>query len=158
MKRFFVFALLVIGGLVGCDDSGSKVTKSLTPPPKIKTVTGEVIDFSHLKRQWVMVNYWANWCESCKKEIPELNAFADSHGNDVYLIGVNYDGVGNKQLLELIAKNEIHYFNAQTDPAQVLSIGDIPGLPVTFVFDKTGKLKTRLYGPQTEESLNKAIK
>ena len=135
-------------GLMAC--GSQPVTKIALPI--IKTITGEFIDFNHLKRPWVVVNYWANWCEPCKKEIPELNAFAQTHDN-VYVVGVNYDGVDNRQLTELIAKNDIHYFNSLLDPSQALGIGDIPGLPVTFVFNQQGKLTQTLFGPQTQASL-----
>ena len=37
---------------------------------------------SELKGQWVMINYWADWCPSCIKEMPELVAF-DRANNDV---------------------------------------------------------------------------
>lgn len=167
MKKLFSIVCLFVF-LAGCDanqsnTSSTEPTKSSakaaeSPHAIIKTVTGELIDFSHLKRKWVIVNYWANWCEPCKKEIPELNKFADEHQSDVYLVGVNYDGVSNNQLLELIAQNEIHYFSALTDPTQQLGLGDIPGLPITFVFNNKGKLLKQLTGPQTQASLEEVIK
>ncbi len=156
MKKVFL-GLALSCGLIACQPQGQKkpvVQAQLKPV--IKTITGDQIDFNHLKRPWVIVNYWANWCAPCKQEIPELNKFAASHDN-VYLIGVNYDGVDSRQLLELIAKNDIHYFNALTDPSQSLGVGDIPGLPVTFVFNEKGKLHKKLFGPQTAESLSKAL-
>lgn len=156
MKKLFkplCILMVVFLGLSGCDHQST--AKQLLP--SIKTITGEVIDFNHLNRPWVIVNYWANWCEPCKKEIPELNAFAESH-NNVYMVGVNYDGVDNRQLTELIAKNDIHYFNSMMDPSQELGVGDIPGLPVTFVFNQSGKLTKTLYGPQTQKTLAEVIK
>lgn len=154
-----VVIIVLLGLVVSACDSSKETQKQL--PAKahravIKTITGERINFSHLSRPWVIVNYWASWCEPCKKEIPELNAFFESHDN-VYLVGVNYDGVDNHQLLELIAKNDIHYFNALTDPSNELGIGDIPGLPVTFVFNNKGQLHKTLFGPQTQETLKRAI-
>ncbi len=32
----------------------------------------------NLKGQWVMINYWADWCPPCLKEMPELVAFASA--------------------------------------------------------------------------------
>jgi len=151
-KKYFLMACLIFC-VVACSSNESPKKENLAI---IKTITGEKIDFNHLKRNWVVVNYWANWCEPCKKEIPELNAFAQTHDN-VYMVGVNYDGVDNHQLTELIAKNDIHYFNAMLDPSSELGLGDIPGLPVTFVFNQQGQLAKTLYGPQTEKSLAKVI-
>ncbi len=151
-----ILLIIVSCFLVGCDFGASTKTKANVSLPILTTVTGEHIDFNHLKRQWVVINYWANWCEPCKKEIPELNNFSQTHDN-VYMVGVNYDGVDNHRLLELIAKNEIHYFNSLTDPTQSLNLGDIPGLPVTFVFNQKGELRKTLFGPQTAETLEKSL-
>lgn len=151
MKKKLLLAFLSLG-LMACNEPSEHSTSL----PVIKTITGEAIDFNHLKRSWVMINYWASWCEPCKKEIPELNAFAQTHDN-VYMVGVNYDGVDNHQLTELIAKNNIHYFNSMLDPTTALGLGDIPGLPVTFVFNQQGKLMKTLYGPQTQKTLAKVI-
>ena len=157
MKRMYkissLIAVLMIALSLAACDKGTNVKQHL---PSIKTITGEIIDFNHLKRPWVIINYWANWCEPCKKEIPELNAFAESHDN-VYMVGVNYDGVDNRQLTELIAKNDIHYFNSMLDPSAELDVGDIPELPVTFIFNSNGKLMKTLYGPQTQKTLSEVI-
>jgi thiol-disulfide isomerase/thioredoxin len=153
----FILLVIAIFTLISCSSEHSDKTKLKTSLPILTTITGEHIDFNHLKRQWVVINYWANWCEPCKKEIPELNTFAKMHDN-VYMVGVNYDGVDNHRLLELIAKNEIHYFNSVTDPNQSLQLGDIPGLPVTFVFNQKGKLRKTLFGPQTAKTLEKSLK
>lgn len=143
--------------LLACDNQAKHSSHSkFKAGALIRTVTGEKIDLNKLNRQWLIVNYWANWCEPCKKEIPELNALAKSH-HDLYLVGVNYDGVNDSSLLELIAKNKIEYFNALNDPTEQLGVGDIPGLPVTFVFNQKGELQKTLYGPQTKQSLEKVI-
>lgn len=152
MKKCVLLAALSMT-LLACKGENPSTKIAL---PIIKTITGEKIDFNHLERNWVVINYWANWCEPCKKEIPELNAFSESHDN-VYMIGVNYDGIDTHQLTEVIAKNDIHYFNSLLDPSVSLGIGDIPGLPVTFIFNQQGKLEKTLYGPQTRKSLAKAI-
>jgi thiol-disulfide isomerase/thioredoxin len=127
-----------------------------TNKPVLKTFSGKAIDFNDLGKHTVIVNYWADWCEPCKKEIPALNELSRLH-KEVWILGVNFDGVDRKHQSLLIQKNKIHYFSLPTDPSLALGIGDIPAVPVSFIFDSKGKLKEKLYGPQTVASLEKAI-
>lgn len=127
-----------------------------TAQPVLKTISGKTIDFKALDNHTVLVNYWADWCEPCKKEIPALNRFAKQHP-DVWIVGVNFDGVDIEHQKALIKKNHIDYFNLPSDPSAALGIGDIPAVPVSFVFNPKGRLKEKLYGPQTVASLEKAI-
>ena len=38
---------------------------------------------SSLNGEWILVNYWADWCPPCIKEIPEIVSF--SKNNDIQL-------------------------------------------------------------------------
>ena len=66
------------------------------------------------------------------------------------LVGVNYDGVEDKALKGFITQNNIRYYNLKDDPGQALGLGDLPGIPTTFIFDSHGRLYKTLYGPQTQ--------
>ena len=39
---------------------------------------------------WIVVNYWADWCAPCIKEIPELNDFAKEN-TDILVYTFNFD-------------------------------------------------------------------
>lgn len=112
--------------------------------------------FSSLKGKWVMLNYWAGWCQTCIDEIPELNHFYQRH-KDIVLFGVNYDGIPLVKQHQLIEKYHIKYPHLQQDPGHALNLGDIVGLPVTFIFNPKGELVDTLYGGQTAKSLEKAL-
>ncbi|MFM7679586.1 MAG: TlpA family protein disulfide reductase [Roseiflexaceae bacterium] len=48
---------------------------------------GRVARLSDLAGQRVVLNFWATWCEPCRKEMPDLDAL-DGH-NDTRVIGIN---------------------------------------------------------------------
>ncbi len=119
---------------------------------------GKEVSFSSLKGKWVFINYWAGWCETCVAEIPEFNHFYQKHQQDkVALFAVNYDALPAVEQNVLIKKLGIRYPNLLKDPGPELSLEDIPGVPVTFVFNPEGKLVKTLYGGQSSSSLEKAI-
>jgi thiol-disulfide isomerase/thioredoxin len=119
---------------------------------------GNKIPFSSLSGKWVFINYWASWCHPCLAEIPELNRFYQKQKDNVVVFAVNYDALPLSEQLSLIAKLGISYPALIDDPSQSLQLGEITGVPITFVYNPQGKLMGQLYGSQTERDLNQVIK
>lgn len=123
-----------------------------------KDTRGQSTSFSSLKGKWVFINYWAGWCQTCIDEIPEFNRFYQSHKKDqVALFAVNFDALPLFEQKSLIKKHHITYPNLLEDPATDLRLGDITGVPVTFIFNPKGQLVKTLYGGQTAETLEQVI-
>lgn len=119
---------------------------------------GNSTSFSALKGKWVLINYWAGWCQTCVDEIPEFNRFYSNHKKDkVALFGVNYDALPLFEQKSLIKQLNISYPNLLNDPANQLRLGDITGVPVTFIFNPKGQLVKTLYGGQTAKTLEKVM-
>ena len=123
----------------------------------LQGMSGQNISFSDLKGKWVLINYWASWCQSCIAEIPVLNNFYEKNKNNVALFAVNYDAQSVDIQQKLIKQFDMHYPSLIKDPSTALQLGDIRGVPVTFVFNPQGKLIDTLYGGQTINSLKKAL-
>lgn len=141
---FFIISLLVVTTL------HANVT--------LHDINGQNIPFSTLKGKWVFINYWASWCQPCLDEIPELNRFYETHKHtNVALFAVNYDALPAEMQQQLVKELHIHYPTLKEDPAMALNLGDIRGVPATFVFNPQGELSTVLYGTQTLKSLSRAI-
>lgn len=127
-------------------------------PVFLQDVNGQKTSLDDLKGKWVLINYWAGWCQTCIEEIPELNRFYLNHKKDpVALYAVNYDSPPLFEQNNLIRKLNISYPSLTNDPARELNLGDIRGVPVTFVINPKGVLVKTLYGGQTSESLDQVI-
>ena len=105
--------------------------------------------------QWRVINYWAEWCTPCIKEIPELNELAREHP-EIAVFGVNYDGATGEQLAQQISQLGIAFTNLDTDPAAELGMERPRVLPTTVILTPTGELSATLVGPQTVASLLRA--
>ena len=44
---------------------------------------------SSFQGNWVLVNYWADWCPPCIKEIPELHKFMSNNFPDVPVLFID---------------------------------------------------------------------
>jgi thiol-disulfide isomerase/thioredoxin len=107
---------------------------------------------SDYKGRWLVVNYWAEWCKPCIKEIPELNAL-DAKYPQVAVVGVNFDGETGDILRQQVDQLGIAFPVVQEEPSAALGV-DLPSvLPATFIFNPDGKLAHSLVGPQTLETL-----
>lgn len=102
--------------------------------------------------QWVFVNYWAEWCKPCIKEIPELNELHSSHDN-VVVLGVNFDGEIGEALEEQEQKLGVGFPTLLYDPSTELGIERPKALPTTVIINPAGDVIDVLIGPQTEQSL-----
>lgn len=124
----------------------------------LQDIQGQEIPFSSLNGKWVFINYWASWCQPCVDEIPELNRFYEENktGN-VAIFGVNYDALPIQQQKMLVKQFDIRYPNLKKDPSNLLHLGNINGVPVTFVFNPQGELSQTLYGSQTVQSLSEVM-
>ena len=48
-------------------------------------------DLSDLEGRWLVVNYWADWCPPCIKEMPELTSFYNDNKEEVLVLAFNFD-------------------------------------------------------------------
>jgi thiol-disulfide isomerase/thioredoxin len=108
-------------------------------------------DLQALRGQWVVINYWAQWCKPCIEEIPQLNAL-DSTYDQVTVLGVNYDGAEGADLAQQREALGVT-FASVADPAAQLGTTRPTVLPTTLIVDPQGRLTDTLLGPQTLESL-----
>ena len=113
-------------------------------------------ELSGLRGSWAVINYWAEWCTPCIKEIPELNQLAQQYP-ELAVVGVNFDGTEGDELARQIAQLGIAFPILAEDPAARLGIPRPAVLPTTLILDPEGKLANTLVGPQTLESLAEAV-
>lgn len=121
--------------------------------PDYHTTDGASGNFADLRGKWLFVNYWADWCAPCIKEIPELQRFQQQYAAQANLFAVNFDKVSGAELQKQVKKLAIEFRVFEQDPAAQLGYQRIDVLPATFVFNPEGKLVATLSGPQTVESL-----
>jgi thiol-disulfide isomerase/thioredoxin len=117
---------------------------------------GEVVTAQQLEGQWVLINYWAEWCGPCRTEIPELNAL-DQLREDVTVLGVNFDGLQGDELTAAAEDLGIGFRVLSLDPAERLELPRSAVLPVTYIVDAVGKVRESLVGEQTAEGLQEHL-
>ena len=113
---------------------------------------GAAVTAQQLDDQWLLINYWAEWCGPCRTEIPELNALNESR-DDITVLGVNFDGLQGDELSAATEALDIEFTVLSIDPAERLDLPRSAVLPVTYIVDADGKVRDSLVGEQTAEGL-----
>ena len=108
---------------------------------------------SNLHGQWILVNYWADWCPPCIKEIPEINSFASKHP-EVIVLAFNFDRLEAEDLRPQIKKFGIKYPSLITHPKGLWGIATPKTLPATYFISPGGEIAFTSLKPQDEKSLS----
>ena len=121
--------------------------------------TDETFTLSDYKGKVVVLNFWATWCEPCKKEIPHFNEFYEEYSDSVEVVILNGETSRTaEQFADKILNypdeqgNYENYYSKWTDftctfaryenDNNVFNMFDVSGsLPVTVVVDKLGIIR-----------------
>ncbi len=122
----------------------------------IKVFDGSDTSLSKLNGNWIVINYWADWCAPCIKEIPELNEFAKEN-EDLFVYTFNFDHLEIEDLAPLAKKFNISVPSLVTHPREIWGIQTPPAVPATFFINPNGELVLSLFRPQTKDKLNEII-
>ena len=115
---------------------------------------GRKVAVERLEGQWLVINYWAQWCAPCRTEIPELNALEKQlEQQSVQVLGVNFDALQGEKLSQAAQDMGITFTVLAQDPAERYQLPRAEVLPVTYIVDDWGRMRERLLGEQTAAGL-----
>ena len=120
----------------------------------IEVFNGPNTNINDLNGNWILINYWADWCAPCIKEIPELNDFAEENKN-IKVYTFNFDELETDDLKPIAKKFNIKVPSLVTHPRDIWGIATPPAVPATYFINPNGEIAVSLFRPQTKDSLNK---
>ena len=107
----------------------------------------------------VLVDFWATWCEPCRRSFPEYQALLDRHGDGVVVVGISEDDEdgGIDRFIEETGASFPVAWDGDKALAQRYRISNMPTL---FIIDKNGLVRYVHAGfrPGDEAQVDAAIK
>jgi peroxiredoxin len=160
LKRFFFFASIACA--LSCTEPHSfGQVGEAAPAYAARSIAGDSVRLSDLRGNAVLLNVWATWCIPCRKELPELQAlhtkFVDK---GLRVVGVSVDeGSDDAAVREFAQQFGITYTIVRDPHTDVYNAFAIPGVPASFLIDRSGKVAWRHLGPftSTDPTLQKAL-
>jgi cytochrome c biogenesis protein CcmG, thiol:disulfide interchange protein DsbE len=138
--------------------SGSPTAAVGHPAPDIATpaIAGSAVSLHALRGRWVVVNFFATWCDPCKTEYPQLVRFAQEHAGTAQVVGVVYEDRSADALR--FHRSEGGTWPIVADPsAHIADRYRVSALPQSFVVDPKGDVVAHLFGGVTVTSLDQAM-
>lgn len=108
---------------------------------QLPDLDGQMQSLEQYRGKWLIVNYWATWCKTCVKELPDLiDTHNDNKGNDIVVVGINFESISQDSLRRFVNKHDIPYPVLLSEPVPATPLGRVFALPTTYIIDPNGKL------------------
>jgi len=128
------------------------------PSYSVQTLDGGWVDSQDLVGKVVVVNFWATWCVPCRLEMPSLQRLHERRENDgVVVLGLATDVGGDRAVRDFLEERGITYPVGRATPEHRRAFGGIPGIPTTFLIDRSGVVRHRVVGYFAPPALAAAV-
>jgi cytochrome c-type biogenesis protein len=130
------------------------------PDVQFTKLDGSALRLTELHGQVVLLNFWATWCVPCRSEMPEFNAMQRDLGTKgLAVIGASVSPLDTPDVIRSFQQDVKQDYVIVRGPEEIGSqFRNGPGLPVTHVLDRQGRIRQTFFGPQSRETFEAIIK
>ena len=119
-----------------------KIIKEL----KFKDFNLQDIDLTNKKGNIMIINFWASWCQPCKKEMPSLEKLAQNY-KKIKIYPVNMEKPNKLRARDFYNSVGITSLDIYFDPEfNLVKVFKIRGMPTSILIDKNGMEFARVIG------------
>jgi len=135
------------------------VLKPAEPAPafQLEDLEARATALADQKGKIVMVRFWADWCKSCRTEMPlieeKYREYHDS-GFEVLALNVRQDREAAARFARQVG---ISYPVLLDRDGSVAGSYGVIGLPTTFLIDRDGRILEEIIGDMNRRSLSELI-
>jgi thiol-disulfide isomerase/thioredoxin len=172
LRKRLLFLSLAAVGLVGCNRHSASPPQpekavvaageigSHLPEFSVKDLQGQVLSPADLRGKVALVDFWATWCQPCKKEMPGYQKLLDRYGSRGFVvIGLKFDTMRDMEdPLQFARKIGVRYPLAVATEDVKQKFGGIEGLPTTMLYDRLGILRKKVIGFEYTDVIESELK
>lgn len=141
---------------------GSSVGSYL-PNFTLTDISGKSISTTDYKGKWLLIDFWASWCQPCRQSNPGLvAAYEKYHSKGLEIIGVDcWDK--EERWKEAIEKDGLKWANVNSSEnvegqVYLCTLFAISGIPTTFIVSPEGKIVYRGHPNNAKERIIEIFK
>jgi peroxiredoxin len=126
---------------------------------ELRDLGGKAVRLSQLRGKVVLLDFWASWCEPCKKELPLLSELAGKlreHGIEVVTVNIDKSRDNAESFVRAHGLGLTVLLNPDQSVAEKY---EPPKMPTSFIIDKKGLCRHVNAGfePGDEKKLEKQL-
>jgi cytochrome c biogenesis protein CcmG/thiol:disulfide interchange protein DsbE len=119
---------------------------------------GEMLSLSELRGRPVVLNFWASWCDPCKREAPILEgAWRAGRSQGAVVLGLDVQDLSDnaKAFIEKYGQTYPHVRDKTDDTYRAYGL---TGVPETFFIDRQGRVRVHWIGEINAEQVADGLK
>lgn len=140
-----LLAAVLLAGLL------SSASASQAETPGLQT-QADSLDLQQYRGQVIYLDFWASWCNPCRKSFPWMNALQERYADDglvVLAINLDQDTDAARHFLQRYPAS----FKVTFDPrGQIAERYQLKGMPSSYLIDRQGKLVMAHTGFRTADA------
>ncbi len=139
-------AVMVIYSSISPSSAFAQKAPGFNLPGQNKT-----INLSQYKGKVVYLDFWASWCEPCKRSFPWMNELQTLYGEDGFkIVAVNLD-TSRKDADAFLKKMPAKFDVAFDKSGKTANAYNLKAMPSSFLIDRKGNLVHKSLGYRAEE-------
>ncbi|HEX9023137.1 MAG TPA: TlpA disulfide reductase family protein [Geobacteraceae bacterium] len=154
-RRFVVKGALLAALLLTFPAVASAVPKKGEPAPpfKVTTTSGQQVTLANYRGSVLIIDFFASWCQPCKRSIPHLIELNRKYGKKgLQILGLSLDE-DKDDLVDFITPLRLNYPAALANEDLQAEYG-LRSLPTFFIINKKGVVAEKYMGLTDEVKKN----
>jgi cytochrome c biogenesis protein CcmG, thiol:disulfide interchange protein DsbE len=124
--------------------AGGPRAGDVAPDFTAQTLDGKTVRLSDFRGQPVVLNFWASWCNPCRKEFPLFRQQLAAHKGEFVMLGVNYRDIAS-DARAFVKEQRATWRTADDSTNAIVKAYGITGVPQTFFIRPDGTIAVRYY-------------
>jgi cytochrome c biogenesis protein CcmG, thiol:disulfide interchange protein DsbE len=120
---------------------------------------GGAFDLGEAEGRWVLINFFATWCEPCRKEHPQLVRFAQDHrvADDARVVSVVFSDQAD-DVERYFRDNGGDWPVVDDEDGQIVFDWSVSGVPESYLVDPSGGVRAKIVGGVDAEKLDDLLR